>query len=462
MLATDFEVTGLSRNPNQYGLGVPLIAVRETGDKKGQREPLERFYPDEMAFPMTAYLVPAFRLKDPTRDPRESRVCRLQLMDPIKQQMVGPDENPMPMQIDLTTPLAYMWSRTDLDRYRWAGLVRPEKHLERANLLLVRPYESDKIPVVMVHGLISSPLAWIPMLNELLRQPDIQKRYQFFLYMYPTGVPIPIAAASLRDSLVQARQMYDPDGQSPDFNRTVLLGHSMGGLLSHMMSVDSGDELWRLFSDRRFDTEIVGPREVLDELQHYLFFKPLPFVSRVVFMATPHRGSDLSRHVVGRVGTSLIADPDHIHKLLYQLVRANTSNTFDTRSFRRFPTSIETLDTESAMLLALLKMKPGPNVVYHSIIGSRSPTGVDQSTDGVVAYRSSHIEERSPSFARVASEKLVRSGHGVQEASEAIHEVTRILREHLAAAAQPGQTIQEARRPGEEEPVRLAPHRTVR
>jgi pimeloyl-ACP methyl ester carboxylesterase len=460
MLATDFEVTGLNRDYNQYGLGVPLIAIRETGDKKGQRDPSERFYPDEMAFPMTAYLVPTFRLKDSNMDQRNSRVCTLELMDPIKYQTVGPGGE-LAMEIDLTTPLAYMWSRTDLDRYRWAGLVRPEKHLERANLLLIRPYDPGKIPVVMVHGLISSPLAWIPMLNELLHDQEIYKRYQFFLYMYPTGVPIPIAAASLRDSLLQARQMYDPDGQNPYFNRMVLLGHSMGGLLSHMMSVDSGDEFWRLFSDRRFDTEIVGSREVLDELQHYLFFKPLPFVNRVVFMATPHRGSDLSHHVVGRVGTSLISDPDHIHKLLYQLVKSN-KDAFDTRSFRRFPTSIETLETDSKMLLALLlKMQPGPNVVYHSIIGSRSPTGVADSTDGVVRWTSSHLDERSASFPRVASEKVVRSGHGVQEVQEAIREVRRILREHLAAM-QPDPGVQEARRPLDDEPVRLVPPSTLR
>ncbi len=140
------------------------------------------------------------------------------------------------------------------------------------------------------------------------------------LYMYPTGVPIPIAAAGLRDRLKEAQRMYDPSGQDPDFNRMVLLGHSMGGLLSHMMSVSSGDELWRLYSDRKFDSgEIVGPRDVIEELRHYLFFEPLPFVSRVVFLATPHRGSDLSRGMVGRVGTSLISDPDHIHKLLDQL-----------------------------------------------------------------------------------------------------------------------------------------------
>src|SRR5271157_260792 len=115
-------------------------------------------------------------------------------------------------------------------------LVRPapsRARLQRANLLMIRPYEPGKIPVVMVHGLISTPLAWIPMLNELLRDPAIQEKYQFMLYMYPTGVPMPIAAANLRDVLSQAKMTFNPDGRDPAFDRTVLLGHSMGGLLSH-------------------------------------------------------------------------------------------------------------------------------------------------------------------------------------------------------------------------------------
>ena len=152
------------------------------------------------------------------------------------------------------------------------------------------------------------------------------------------------------------------------------------------MTVSSGDQLWRLYSDRSFDM-ILGPKNVLDELNRLLFFEPLPFVNRVVFLATPHRGSDLSHGVVGRVGAGLINDPDYVAKLLYQLVKDNP-DAFDRRRFRRFPSSIETLDPSSPILKSLLAMKPGPGVAYHSIIGSLRPGGVDDSTDGVVPYRS--------------------------------------------------------------------------
>ncbi|HWD23851.1 MAG TPA: hypothetical protein VG368_00140, partial [Acidimicrobiales bacterium] len=160
----------------------------------------------------------------------------------------------------------------------------------------------------------------------------------------------------------------------------------------------------------------------------------------VVFLATPHRGSELSRGVVGRVSSSLIADPDHISDLLAQLVKDNP-DAFDRRNFRRLPTSIETLEPISpqspSILKALLMMKPSPDVAFHSIIGSLRPGGVDQTTDGVVPYASAHLDG-------VASELLVRCDHGVQKDFNAIREVQRILNEHLAAGAAPSRTAQSA------------------
>jgi pimeloyl-ACP methyl ester carboxylesterase len=422
-LCSDYEVVGLQTRTYQYGLGVPLIGVRKT-EQTGQSQ--DRFYPPEMAFPLTAFLRPNSRLRDPSNDVDDVRACTLDLLDPVQIRSVRLGDAALAVEADLTTPLAYMWSRTDLSRYRWTGLLRPGKVADRAGLMLLRPYEPDKVPVVMVHGLASSPLAWIPMINELLRDPQIQKNYQFLLYVYPTGMPIPIAASGLRDALLEAGREFGSGASLPAFGHMVLLGHSMGGLLSHAMVVDSGNRFWELNSDRPF-SEMLGPPEVIEEIRHYTFFQPMPFVQRVVFLATPHRGSEMSRRPIGRVSSSLISEPDKYSDLLNQLIKDNPE-AFDRRRFRRLPTSIDTLEPDSPVLQALLKMKPRSGVQFHSIIGQLRGGPPDGSSDGVVPYRSSHLD-----WVPEENEKRVRSDHGVQKDSEAIREVRRILLLHLAA-----------------------------
>ncbi len=422
LLASEFEVSGLDSRSPHYGLGVPLIGVRRPREAaKGA----ERFYPPELAFPLTAFLAPNSRLRD--AEGGKPRECTLNLVDPVQSPFAIQGEASVPLEADLTTPLAYMWSRTDLDSYRWKGLLRPGDALGRAGLMLIRPYEPGKIPVVMVHGLWSTPLAWIPMLNELQRDPAIRTRYQFLLYLYPTGAPVPIAASGLRDALLLAERTLNPTRQDPNFERMVVVGHSMGGLLSHAMAVNSGNRLWELNSEISFK-DLQGPPEVLSELRHYLFFDALPFVRRVVFLATPHRGSEHSRRTVGRIGAGLIVEPDKLSALLGQLIKANP-DTLDRRQFRHLPTSIETLRIDSSELTAFLAMKPGDaGVKFHSIIGALRPGPIAETTDGVVSYRSSHLEG-------VESERVVRSDHGVQKAPEAILEVRRILLEHVGLSA---------------------------
>jgi pimeloyl-ACP methyl ester carboxylesterase len=436
LLCSDFVVSGadLRTRSYQYGLGVPLIGVRHAPDpSKTSADPMQPYYPPEMAFPLTAFLRPNSRLRDPGADVDAVRPCTLYLLDPVQLRNVMLDPKAaagasmsLAIESDFTTPLAYMWSRTDLSRYRWKGFLRPGEAIEGKGLMLLRPYEPDKIPVVMVHGLMSSPLAWIPMLNELMRDPEIQRRYQFLLYVYPTGMPLPIAASYLRDALTDARRQFDPSGTNPHFNRMVLLGHSMGGLLAHAMAVDSDQHFWNLNSYKDFD-ELIGPSDVLNEVRHYTFFEALPFVERVVFLATPHRGSDFANRMIGRLGSSLISAPDPYSSLLSQLVAKNP-DAFNSRRFRRLPTSIETLETDSPVLMALMEMHAREGVVFHSIIGAKYPDARSNTTDGIVPYRSSHFEG-------AVREKVVNSDHSVQKDPLAILEVRTILMEHLARPA---------------------------
>ena len=428
MFASDYELTGVETQTRQYGVGVPMIALRKRpkSDDNPAAASLERFLPSEAAFPLTAFMHPKSRLEQPL-DKKGDEEFVVELIDPIRFRQVGSDPKALlPLEFDLTTPLAYMWSKSeqfrDADREKISNLIKPGDLSKKSGLTLLRPYEPGKIPVVMVHGLASSPLTWIPMINELMNDPRVRESYQFMLFAYPTGAHVPIAMSSLREALWQARTQFNTEGTAPDFDQMVLLGHSMGGLLCHSLAVSSGDRFWQLHSDRPFK-EILGPPEVLTELRQFLFFEPMPSVRRVVYLATPHRGSDLSRGMIGRVSSSLIEDSDHIQKLLSTLI-ADNPDAFDRKRFRRLPNSIETLSTNNPVLTALMEMKSGPDVTFHSIIGANRPGPPADSTDGVVAYRSSHLDG-------VASEKLVRSDHSVQKSPEAIQEVRRVLIEHL-------------------------------
>ena len=84
------------------------------------------------------------------------------------------------------------------------------------------------------------------MIETLAADPAIDGGFQFWTFGYSTGNPIPYSAYLLRRDLDEARRRLDPGKTDPAFDRMVLIGHSMGGLLCKMIAVDSGDRLWRV------------------------------------------------------------------------------------------------------------------------------------------------------------------------------------------------------------------------
>ena len=110
---------------------------------------------------------------------------------------------------------------------------------------MLEPYQPGKIPVVMVHGLLSSPLTWAPAFNELQADPELRKRFQFLVVFYPTGNSYIATAADLRRDLDKFREDIDPQHKDAALDDMVLIGHSMGGLISKLMTVDSGDDFWK-------------------------------------------------------------------------------------------------------------------------------------------------------------------------------------------------------------------------
>jgi pimeloyl-ACP methyl ester carboxylesterase len=301
-------------------------------------------------------------------------------------------------------------SLTELMRYEPTGLS------------LLQPYERGKVPVVFVHGLWSSPWSWSRMIEELEADPAIRGHYQFWTFGYSTGDPIPYSAHLMRKGLDEVRRKFDPERSDPALDRMVVVGHSMGGLLSKMMVVDTADRLWRVISDRPAD-ELKGEEDDLALFRDAIIFRPRPEVRRVVFIATPHRGSRVDRASIQKIGTRLVRLPDPLRATHDRLVAGNPPTFFHEYFRRGMPTSIDELEWGSPILTGLADLPVVPAIKAHSIIAVRANAPPTLRTDGLVAYESAHIDG-------VISEKVVAARHLCQDHPDVIAEVRRILSEH--------------------------------
>ena len=301
-----------------------------------------------------------------------------------------------------------------------AGLFR----YEPTGLSLLRPYERGKIPVVFVHGLWSNPWSWSRMIESLEADAALRDRYQFWTFGYSTGDPIPYSAWLLRRDLEEVRRKFDPDGSDRAFDRMVVVGHSMGGLLTKMMVQESGTRLWQLISDRPVD-ELAGDPDDRDLFRRALIFKPLLEVRRVVFIATPHRGSRVDQGRLEHLGSRLVRLPDPLRASYGRLMARNGPDFFKERFRKGLPTSVDELEWQSPILMGLDELGLAPTIKAHSIIADLRDPPRAGGSDGLVPYKSAHLDG-------VASELLVSSGHLCQDKPAVIREVRRIFMEHLS------------------------------
>ena len=395
-----FVVPRLTRD----GAGAALVAVRR---ERAPQIPL-RFAPPRVYTAVTA--VGQFT----------GRKCEIQFIDPLASEMVSISGRTLPLHADFTAPIALGLTREHPEKIGFAAMLNPEKFAYTERFVQVQPYDPNKIPVVFVHGLQDTPVSWVPMVNALWSDPVLRRNYQVSVFSYPSGYPIPDSALLLR------RELDALDRTFPHHRPIVLVGHSMGGIISRLMVTDSGgDKLWRYFFGKSPAQTKLSP-ESKALLEEGLIFKPRRNVARLIFISTPHRGSVIAENPIGRIGSSLIRKSMQYMSAGREILQASVVQEDPTvLKLNRLPNSIDTLAPNDPFVKEMNTLPMAKRIPYHSIIGDRGRGDTPNSSDGVVPYWSSHLDGAE-------SEKIVPSGHGAHQDPQGITEMVRILKKHIA------------------------------
>jgi pimeloyl-ACP methyl ester carboxylesterase len=414
----NIEVRGLANRYRRAGIGAPLAATTQpiVAERGMQVAP-------GMKLPITAVL----RFDAPRRQLGQKELrAQLSLYNTFDAATTTIGDQRVPLEADETTTLAYVlaspeiWER-ELKAF-FSGVFSESTPTQLASIDAYRP---GRIPVVFVHGTASSAGRWGDMVNDLLDDPRIRDRFQFWFFTYDTGNPVLYSAALLREALRDAVRKLDPAGTDPALREMVVIGHSQGGLLAKAMAVDTGDRVWNAIAFKPLD-EINLSAEQRDLFRRTVYIKPMPNVRRVVFIATPHRGSYLTEYSITGLLARFITLPLRIAQASTELAARNADD-FKVDPRNLGSGSLFGMTPNNPVLQVMAATPIAPGVHANTIIAVAGNGPVEGSDDGVVKYESSHLEG-------VDSEYIVRSGHSTQSNPYTIEDVRRILMLHARDA----------------------------
>ncbi len=406
--ANRIRIAGLVDRHVQHGLGVPFVFSYK------QDSPVLAGQP---GIPRTGISRPATAVVE-----FQGKDAVLRFLDTMERDRIKIGRKSVRLAADFSAPVALVVARSTNRSIDVRSMLFTRSRMEQAGLYQFQPYEPGKIPVVFVHGLLSRPEAWTQALNGLLADPEIRRRYQFWFFLYPTGLPVWQSASLLRNDLDRFERDLSRRDRGGNLRRTILVGHSMGGLISSLIVREGGDHLWSQFFKKRLDDVrlTAESRRLIEEM---VYFRARRDVSRVIFIATPHRGSHLAMSPFASFFARLIQLPERLASSARRaLLGAMLSEVEDVLSAPA--NSLRFLQAESPLVTSIQQLPLAADIPYHSIIGDRGRGDTPNSSDGVVPYWSTHL----PS---AVSEKIVPSGHGAHEHPDGIREIQRILLDAL-------------------------------
>ena len=407
--ADRLDIYGLSRRNRDAGLGVPFIAV---GKKTAE-------LPIKLSSPGTLLMRIA---RDDQSLESGTLTGSMELYAPFDRTRVEVHGKSVPLESDLSAQLAYNLNQPDLWTLDITGFFTGKGAIP-TGLYFLKPYNPAQIPVVFVHGTASSPVWWVEMVNTLIADPILRKHYLFGFYFYDSGKSLGLSAGQFRKALAKRVEELDPEIRNTALRNMVIIGHSQGGLLTKLTAVNTGEEIVRQVTGKSL-SELDLTEEQRELVRKRAVYESLPFVQRVVFISTPHRGSFLAGDWVRNLVRRLVYLPVDIVKqtVIMSKALATAEVPEEWRSENR--TSIDSMSPKNPALLALAEIPLAPGVKGHSIISVQGEGDPTQGDDGVVEYKSAHVDY-------VDSEFIVKSGHSCQGHPLTIEEVRRILLLHL-------------------------------
>lgn len=423
--ASSLSFSGLRNIYRRDGFGAELVAVFEKNQLPAESAtPSDVF--EEARIPAVTALLQF--TGDNLSQVLNTQQLTVYLHDPYLRSEVKLGSSVVPLAGNFTSGYGLWLARSNFSTQALRTLLGKSDGIGKPQIHLMQPYDPNRRLIVMLHGLASSPEAWINVANEVLGDEQLRRNFQVWQVYYPTNAPIMLNNHTIREALQQTLSHFDPQGKAVASRDITLVGHSMGGVLARMMVSGTQGKMVDAVA-MELELPAKARQQLQGELASLLEFSPVPNVRNAIFIAAPHRGTDFANHRIVRWASNLVTMPFSMLEKFADaaLAIANASPRSSTQELH-IPNSIDNLSDKDMFLRAAANLPIAPDVRYYSIIGNNTPgVPLEQSSDGVVPYTSSHL-------AGAQSELVIRSGHSVQETPQAIIELRRILRTELSTA----------------------------
>jgi len=390
------------------GFGVSLVGWQGPCHDR----PICKLYPpDGVTRALTAWV-----------EPGDDGVAQLVVTGTRKHPSITIGHRSVPLAADFSAAYAVLFDRSNIGRLALWNLLGGSRFTQEEGLYLLQDYDPAKIPVIMVHGLGRSPLIWARLTNLIDGTPELRARYQVWHIVYPTNTPVLLNRMYVQRMMDRAWRVLDPDGTAPAHEDMVMIGHSMGGVVSRLLVSDSNDVLWKAVFDIPPEGLKGTPADIAT-LDALFRFHPYPGVTRVIFLATPHQGSPLADSFIGwlarRVVHAHTPELDALHRVIDDNA-AHESPLLAQDYASHGLSSISTLRAAQPVSRAAQSLMPAQGVRYYTFAGDlpgSAPPG-----DGIVPLTSAVIPG-------AVSTTIVKDGHQLYLNDEVLAKIVDILRQ---------------------------------